>query len=189
MKWRCKHEEGFTLVEILASVVIISIILIGVFNFIIFSNKTAATNNEKLVAIHLAKSTMERIKVAMEEHNKQKKAPEDFPYFDLYKIENLDDVEIFTVSDCAFLKWKQTCEDLYAPLINDVAYVVKVKISQSKANDNTEENKSETSEYEEIDEKKLNLFNVVIEVSHPDSDKKKVVNSIVEGYISYESIG
>lgn len=190
MKWRCKHEEGFTLVEILASVVIISIILIGVFNFIIFSNKTAATNNEKLVAIHLAKSTMERIKVAMEEHNRQKKAPEYFPYFDLTNIP-VNSEEEFHVGKCASLteRQRQACEELYAPKINDVVYNVKVTVSQHSTEKPEDINLKDDlgNDYEKIIETDLNLINVVVEVSHPDPDKKNMVNSIVEGYIRYES--
>lgn len=187
MKWRCKREEGFALVEILASVVIISIILMGVFNFIIFSNKTAATNNEKLVAIHLAKSTMERIKVEMDEHNKHKRAPEDFPYFDLTNIPVNEKVE-FAAGDCATLKFAEKCERLYAPKINDVVYHVKVSVSQyDHEKEGSDFKDDEGKEYEKIIEKDLNLINIVVEVSHPDPAKKNTVNSIVEGYISYGS--
>lgn len=190
MKWRSKHEEGFTLVEILASIVIISIILMGVFNFIIFSNKTAATNNEKLVATHLAKSTMERIKVAMEEHNRHKRQPEDFPYFDLTNIP-VNSKEEFHVGKCASLKERQACVELYEPKINDVVYDVKVTVSQHSTEKPEDINLKDDQgkDYEKIIETDLNLINVVVEVSHPDSDKKNVVNSIVEGYISYGSNG
>ena len=56
---RGKSERGFTLVEVLASVVIISIVLIGVVNLLIFTNKTAVSNNDKLVAINLAKASID----------------------------------------------------------------------------------------------------------------------------------
>src|SRR5690606_9298817 len=58
-----KNESGFTLVEVLASLVIISIIFIGAFNLIISTNEVAVSNNNRLVAINLGKATIERIKV------------------------------------------------------------------------------------------------------------------------------
>ena len=58
-----KSRNGFTLVEVLAAIVIISIILIGVVNLLHFTNKTAYSNNAKLVSINLAKASIERIKL------------------------------------------------------------------------------------------------------------------------------
>lgn len=191
MKWRCKQEEGFTLVEILASVVIISIILFGVFNFIIFSNKTAATNNEKLVATHLAKSTLERIKVEIEEHKKRKQMDEHavFPYFPLpeknqitpYQGKDDKDAVSYDISYCSTTE----CETLYAPKVNNVVYNVKVYLNQYNTTKENDNKLKEIEGYEIIVEQDLNLINVRVEVSHPDPDKKNAVNSTVEGYISY----
>lgn len=48
------NQRGFTLLEVVASIVIISIILLSFAQLFIQSNKTAAYNNEKLVTINLA---------------------------------------------------------------------------------------------------------------------------------------
>src|SRR5690625_6696683 len=63
---RKSTQKGFTLVEVLASIVIISVILVGVAQLMLFTNKTAVSNNSKLVTTHLAKATMERIKIEPE---------------------------------------------------------------------------------------------------------------------------
>lgn len=60
--------RGFTLVEVLASVVILSIVMMGVLNLLIFTNKNAVANNERLVAINLAKATVERLKIDSSEY-------------------------------------------------------------------------------------------------------------------------
>lgn len=57
-----KNEKGFSLIEVIASIVIISIVLLSFFQLFVQSNKTAVANNEKLVVINLADATLERIK-------------------------------------------------------------------------------------------------------------------------------
>lgn len=57
-----KDESGFTLVETLASLVLLSIILLGFFQLFVHTNKTANVNNEKLVVINLADGVLEGLK-------------------------------------------------------------------------------------------------------------------------------
>lgn len=57
------NQKGFSLIEVIASIVIISIVLLSFFQLFIQSNKTAVANNEKLVVINLADAILERIKV------------------------------------------------------------------------------------------------------------------------------
>lgn len=58
-----KNEKGFSLIEVIASIVIISIVLLSFFQLFIQSNKTAVANNEKLVVINLADAELERLKL------------------------------------------------------------------------------------------------------------------------------
>lgn len=154
---RVKNEQAFSLVEILASVVLISIVLIGVLNLFIFTNKTAVTNNDKLVAINLAKATIERMKIKPDDFfplPNEEPAPE-------YVGRDAENPIHYDGTHCL----SEECENLYAREINDVTYNVKVSISQ----DSIEQN--------------LRLINAVVRVEH--SDKK--ISSTVEGYISYDS--
>lgn len=57
------NQKGMTLVEVVASIVIISIVLLSVAQIILQSNKNAHVNNDKLVVINLAESVLERLKV------------------------------------------------------------------------------------------------------------------------------
>ncbi|CEG23089.1 hypothetical protein BN1080_02032 [Planococcus massiliensis] len=57
-----KNEKGLTLVEVLAAVVLISIVLMGFMALFGTTNKLAVTNSEKLVIINLADANLERLK-------------------------------------------------------------------------------------------------------------------------------
>ena len=57
-----KKESGFTLIEIIASIVIITLVLLSFSQLFIQSSKTAAHNNEKLVLINLADAELERVR-------------------------------------------------------------------------------------------------------------------------------
>ena len=56
------NEQGFTLVEVVASLAIITIILLSFSTIFITNNKQAITNNEKLVIINLADAQLERFR-------------------------------------------------------------------------------------------------------------------------------
>jgi len=58
-----KNNRGFTLVEVIASIVIIAILLLSFFQVFIQNNKTAVYNNERLVVINLAHAELERLKI------------------------------------------------------------------------------------------------------------------------------
>lgn len=106
-------EKGFTLVEVLASILIISIIFLGVAQLIAFTNKTAVSNNSKLVTTHLAKATIERIKIEPE------------TYFALDELKT--GLTTYSGENCK----PDGCEDLYEFIVNDQTYEVEVKISQT----------------------------------------------------------
>lgn len=113
-----KNEKGVTLVEVLASIVIISIILLGVFSLLTFTNKTAVSNNAKLVSINLAKATIERMKVK----------PDDYFYnFEELKAKTAEFEVVYDHEDCH----TSACETLYLPVVNDQTYHVEITVSQT----------------------------------------------------------
>lgn len=142
-------EKAYTLVEVLASILIISIIVIGIFQLFFFSGSTAKSNETKLVTTHLAKATIERIKIDYKSFIPVDKIVKDNAY---YK---------FNKDNCATYK---NCE-MYIIKVNDLIYEVEVTVSQR-----------------ETHEKELNLFDVLVEVTHPD----KNISSKLEGYVVHE---
>lgn len=57
-----ENERGFTLVEILVSIVILSVIVPIFFQFFVVSQKVTTNNEDKLVAITVAEDVLDRIK-------------------------------------------------------------------------------------------------------------------------------
>ena len=56
-----KNNKGFSLIEVIAAVVILSIILLSFSQLLIQANKTANLNNEKLVVINLADGVLVKL--------------------------------------------------------------------------------------------------------------------------------
>lgn len=57
------NQSGFSLIEVVASVVILSIILISFFQLIIQSNTVVQHNSDRFVLINLADAELERLQV------------------------------------------------------------------------------------------------------------------------------
>ena len=130
-----KKMDGFTLVEILISLVILSIIILAFLNLFVFTNKTTVVNNDQLVAIHLAKSTMERIKM------------NPFSYIDEPDNDRFNQPQVYTADSCSNRPDPDECELLFSPLINNKTYEVQVTVSQT------------------ANEKAIRLMNVLVEVN------------------------
>lgn len=151
-----KDERGFTLVEVLASLVIISLVLTSFMAIFSNTNALAVSNSEKLVVINLADSYLERFKVNPE---------------DTINIERPNNSKIaFPPSMISCPKAERInngCRrvELFKPAkINGKEYMVEFQISQDR------------------DEKILSLYDVVVKVTSSDSG----LSSSVEGYVHYE---
>ncbi|WLV24113.1 prepilin-type N-terminal cleavage/methylation domain-containing protein [Aciduricibacillus chroicocephali] len=110
----CKYparEHGFTLVEVLASLVILSVLLAGVYNLMLYLNKAAISNNDRLVAINLGKGAMERMQLDPASYLVDKGT---FP-------------KTMTAAACT----NDTCRSLYEPFVNDETYMLTVEASQT----------------------------------------------------------
>lgn len=124
-----KKESGFTLIEVVASIVIITIVLLSFSQLFIQSNKTAAYNNEKLVAINMAEAELERLKLTpFAEHLPPLNSGS------LYNFETVPDIEkeLYSGGDKYSLNIKatQTSDEQSSRLIN-IVVTVKYKNSQS----------------------------------------------------------
>ena len=138
-----KKERGFTLIEVVASIVIIGIVLISFSQLFIQSNKTAAHNNEKLVTINLADAALVKLK------------SESFT-----KDASITDVNQYFVDNSESDRTKKK-----PPLeinMNGKKYEVSYTASQSNTN-------VTNSKYSEKD---LDLIKVVVTVTAPDGKIK-----------------
>lgn len=150
-------ERGFTLIEVVASIVIIGIVLISFSQLFIQSNKTAVYNNEKLVTINLADATLTKLKAESFPKNSTITHAEVNKYF-------VDNVE----PDPAKKK---------APLeinMNGKKYSVTYSASQSPRVLDVQNSKNS--------EEELGLIKVVVTVTAPDGK----IKGSSEGYVSLE---
>jgi prepilin-type N-terminal cleavage/methylation domain-containing protein len=158
-------EKGFTLVEVLASLVIISIILMSSVAIFSNTNALAVNNSEKLVVINLADAYLERLKTD--------------PVGTLSNSDNDIEVtlsEMINLNSCPILKLEKICPEIILnneiTKLNDKQYKVSVQFSQTQS-------KTASRIHSEKD---LQLINVLVTVSSPTSN----ISSSVEGYIADE---
>ncbi len=107
-----KNEKGFTLIEVLVSLVLISIVLMSFMAIFANTDRLAVTNSEKLVVINLADAYLERIKIQ----------PTEF-------IGTLPP----TMNNCVPATANTSCKTITvspAP-VNGKSYVVKISIKQN----------------------------------------------------------
>lgn len=150
-----RQEKGFTLVEVIASLVIISIILLSFFPMLITAKKTSVMNVDKLVMIQLAEATLDRLQVDPFGYLEQ--ASLNPPY--LHKPTK-DGAFTYTYINCK----PQNCRSLYLLTLNDKTYYTEITASQNAS------------------EKNSKLINIVVTIK--DEAKKKVysVEGYVSGY-------
>ena len=164
---RTRHDKGFTLIEVLAALVILTIIIMSIFSLLTFTNKAATANNDQIVAVNLAKMTIERMRLQPEDFNiRADTLPED--------TSNGFDTIIFDASIC---QNEAVCLALYEANLNNNLYDIRVEMSQSNEK---QELASQTNENnKEYSEAELYLINVKVHVKLRDSE----ISSIAEGYI------
>ncbi len=100
------NNRGFTLVEVLASIVILGILASAFFQFFVFSQKTTTGNQEKLVAINIAQGVLERVKNNV------------YPEINVPQTYN---ESICNSTD-------ETCKKRYKIDINNQAYSIKIEV-------------------------------------------------------------
>lgn len=168
------NNKGFSLVEVLASLVIISIVLVSFMALFTNTNRIAVNNSEKLVVVNLADSYLERVKINPSEFlpfpptlNSSYLYNVKYPTVPL-RLSNPSGVasEIFDLKRCGIVNVpdpseKYIPECTYISHINNKNYFVSIKVSQS------------------VEESNISLLNILVTVS---SGKSK---TFVEGYLPY----
>ncbi|WP_203246779.1 type IV pilus modification PilV family protein [Sporosarcina beigongshangi] len=117
-----KNDKGFSLLEVLASIVLLSIILLSFFQIFIQTNNTAVSNNEKLVVIHLADAVLERLK--LDPFTKTLERPDSTTYNETPTILTPDSVVMNNKEYQITIKASQNTEEKNIKLINVLVEVV-----------------------------------------------------------------
>jgi prepilin-type N-terminal cleavage/methylation domain-containing protein len=108
-------EKGFSLIEVLVSLSILSVTVIAISNFFVQSNEISAGNNRKLVATNLARMTLDRVQ-------------QNYTNYGI-KIPTAEDT--FNTSNCHDLAY-DACQNLYSTKINNTEYEITLHIRESK---------------------------------------------------------
>ena len=152
-----QNENGISLIEVVASLAIITLILLSFSQFFIQAKKTSAYNNEKIVTINLADGVLARL--------------QNRTYTNL----NTSDLSVYfqdTQQSDPLLKNPPT-----AIQINDKVYTVTYKLSQAP-----EKLKKEEVPISYYSEAELGLIKVVVTVTSPNGKTK----GSSEGYVVIE---
>ncbi|BDG46290.1 MULTISPECIES: prepilin-type N-terminal cleavage/methylation domain-containing protein [Parageobacillus] len=113
-----RASKGFTLMEVLASITILSIVAIGMFSFFTNAMKYTTYNQGKTVAINIARGVlayMERLDfAALKQYVDNEIQRSDKPFVHL-DASYCDDLPLFGDNE-------QACKKILGPTINNVAY-------------------------------------------------------------------
>jgi prepilin-type N-terminal cleavage/methylation domain-containing protein len=104
-------EKGFSLIEVLISLFILSTSVLAISHFFHQANEISTGNNNKLVATHLARMTLEKVKY-------------DYSSFEITKTANHYDISICTTTQC---------ERLFQPMINNIVYNIAIEVKSQTA--------------------------------------------------------
>ena len=153
------NSKGITLIEVLAALVIISIVIGSFMQIFVTTNKISVNNNEKLLVINLADAYLERLK--LEDFNIIP-PPSVTPDY-LFRGTNQSTVfkKTYNKLNCSASKFD--CE-YFSIIVNNKMFDVTVIASQN------------------YDESLIELINVEVSVTKTNSN----LSSSVEGYLSHE---
>lgn len=118
-------EKGFSLLEVVASIVILSIVLLSFYPFFINAKVMSNSNMERLVVMNLADATLERVKIDQFSYI-QKTSDTPSPKY-LSTIKKPEGEATYNSANCATAG---ECE-MYVLKINDNDYFIEVKASQN----------------------------------------------------------
>ncbi|WP_270179465.1 type IV pilus modification PilV family protein [Alkalihalobacillus sp. CinArs1] len=108
-----KNDNGFTLIEVLVSLTLLTSVVLVASSFFNQSNTISSYNNQKLVAVNLARATLERIQLSP----------------DTYITDGLAGGP-YNYKKC-INRSKPSCEN-YQVKINNHEYAINVSVSQDK---------------------------------------------------------
>lgn len=153
-----QSEKGFSLLEVVVSLALISIVLLSFYPFLINSKKMSDSNMERLVVINLADATLERLKV---DQNAYIQMPSEIPsptY--LYTPSNPNGVKTYNSSNCV----NQNDCGVYSITMNSRDYSIDIKATQNSV------------------EASSKLIAILVTVKN----QNKNISYSVEGYVGYE---
>ncbi|WP_458120012.1 type IV pilus modification PilV family protein [Paenibacillus sp. Z6-24] len=169
MRKAFKEEQGFTLIEVMAAIVILSIVSLGLMAYFSNSLSFSKSNENKTVMVNLARSAL--VYAEKQDFDKWKTYLEDNKAIQAEGCKTADSCSKYALltDDTAALSF------ILNPVINGITY--KVSINSQLQSQNTGSSKK-ASPY---------LMPIQVKVKGPDIESRQG-DTVVEGYITDEKI-
>lgn len=120
-------ERGFTLLEVVASLVIISIVLLSFFPFFHNAKQISNSNMERLVIINLAEATLNRLKA--DPYSDYIERPSENPSY----LHSHGGNKLYTLATCS----TDECRGNYRMSLNNKEYFFEIKATQNSSESNS----------------------------------------------------
>ncbi|MNB81219.1 hypothetical protein D3C75_279930 [compost metagenome] len=175
MKDRLKQEQGFTLIEVLAAIIILSIVSLVLTSYFTNAMSYAKANQNKTIMVNLARN-------ALFYAEKQD--------FDVWKKYFNSNINIGYEDVCTVGELEVPCN--YSSLVKDITVLDKVLNPSINGISYSINIAYQVDLYKEMKDIKSDAANylipVLVTVKAPEKNGRKAAETVVEGYITNEAI-
>lgn len=175
MKSGLKQEKGFTLIEVLAAIVILSIVSLVLTSYFTNAMSYSKSNQNKTIMVNLARNALFYV---------EKQDFEEMKDYFITKGNDAIEAEECTLVNCSYSNLfsnMTALANVLNPTVNDIRYKINI-IYQPELVDNpstTPIDKSAVKDY---------LIPVKVEVRRVENNEQPAYNVMLEGYITDEKI-
>jgi prepilin-type N-terminal cleavage/methylation domain-containing protein len=180
MKSGLKQEKGFTLIEVLAAIVILSIVSLVLTSYFTNAMSYSKSNQNKTIMVNLARNAL--FYVEKQDFDQMKKYFIKYNSIEASKCQQ-DTGDSLKCDDYIMLvQDTETLSQVLNPAINGVNYQIEIEYQRelhNKSLDPSDPEKQKMADY---------LLPVLVKVSRADSSGGPQSEPVVEGYITDEKI-
>ncbi|MEK3985273.1 type II secretion system protein [Paenibacillus sp. FSL K6-3166] len=181
MKSGLKQEKGFTLIEVLAAIVILSIVSLVLTSYFTNAMSYSKSNQNKTIMVNLARNAL--FYVEKQDFDQMKKYLIKYNSIEALSKCKQDTAESPKCDDYIVLvQDTETLSQVLNPAINGVNYQIKIEYQRDLHNQSLNSSDPEKQKMAEY------LLPVLVKVSRADSSGGPQSESVLEGYITDEKI-
>lgn len=182
MKSGLKQEKGFTLIEVLAAIVILSIVSLVLTSYFTNAMSYSKSNQNKTIMVNLARNAL--FYVEKQDFEEMKDYLTENDSLEATKCQKDTDDSVKCDDYIQLVEDTTILNQVLNPSINGVNYQIDIKYQRELHNPSLSPSPSDS------DEQKMAayLLPVLVKVSRVDSSSGPQTQSVLEGYITDEKI-
>ncbi|WP_449601483.1 type IV pilus modification PilV family protein [Paenibacillus sp. Marseille-Q9583] len=182
MKSGLKQEKGFTLIEVLAAIVILSIVSLVLTSYFTNAMSYSKSNQNKTIMVNLARNAL--FYVEKQDFKKMWDYLTENDSLEATKCQKDKDDSVKCDAYMQLVEDTTILNQVLNPAINGVKYQIDIEYQRELHNPSSSPSPSDS------DEQKMAayLLPVLVKVSRVDSSSGPQTQSVVEGYITDEKI-